>query len=942
MKILSSENTHIEGNIFTLAFSGVLEKEYLNLFYTKSIRHVRLSLLLAIFIYSVFGVLDHWIVPEVRDDLWFIRFALFCPYVILIYIFSYTEYFKKYMQLSIYSVVLFAGIGIIAMILIAPYPSNYSYYAGLILVFLYGYTFFKLRFIWATFAGWAIVISYEFAAIFLTNTPIEILISNNFFFLSGNFIGMIAGYSIEFYSRRDFLQTRLLEEEKKKVDAARQNLELRVEERTTQLVTVNEELINKISEQIITEEALRRRVDSEQLITTLSTQFIHLQFKELEDGMKNTVKAIGEFAQVCCSDLYLYKSNSLKDQPSFELFHKWENENSNFIDTFTPLDLSWTMTQLEDQKPVIIEDVDDFPKNAHNDRNMIASAGIKSIIIMPLMSKNNLVGFIGFDSMKDKVKWSKEKISLLKIVGDLLVLAYERKNTEELLQQSEKQYQTLFEKSRDVVFISTPEGNFIDMNPAGLDLFGYSSKEEILKINIAKDLYANPEDRQKFRTIIDRDGHITEFEFKLKTKDGKNLIAVETATALRDKSGKILVYQGIIRDITKKRKLEQQLFQSQKMDSIGMLAGGIAHDFNNILTALRGYSDLALMKMPENSVGTNEISGISRGIERAEDLTRQLLAFSRKQIIEPHVININKVIINLEKMMRRLIGEDINLKTILSGDIDHIKADPGQIEQILVNLVINARDAINQIDIKTQDKKITIETKQIYLDFNYIVNHPEVKVGDYLLIAVSDTGSGMKDETISKIFEPFYTTKSNGKGTGLGLSTVYGIVKQNNGNIYVYSEPNKGSTFKIYWPTTDLDIVAEYKDEPSEEMARGEETILFVEDDDEVRKFMNRTLKTLQYNTFEACNGLEALEIVRRNKLKLDLLITDVIMPEMGGKELAEEIVKFVPGIKILFTSGYTDNHIVRSGRLDQGINFLQKPFSIKEISKKIRYILEN
>ena len=229
-----------------------------------------------------------------------------------------------------------------------------------------------------------------------------------------------------------------------------------------------------------------------------------------------------------------------------------------------------------------------------------------------------------------------------------------------------------------------------------------------------------------------------------------------------------------------------------------------------------------------------------------------------------------------------------------------------------------------------------MKPNKYYLDFSYIVNHPEVQVGDYLLIAVSDTGSGMKEETISKIFEPFYTTKSNGKGTGLGLSTVYGIVKQNKGHIYVYSEPNKGSTFKIYWPTTDLDIVAEYKDEPSEEMARGEETILFVEDDDEVRKFMNRTLKTLQYNTFEACNGLEALEIVRRNKLKLDLLITDVIMPEMGGKELAEEIVKFVPGIKILFTSGYTDNHIVRSGRLDQGINFLQKPFSIKEISKKI------
>ena len=261
MKILSSENRIIEGNIFSLSFAGALEKEYLYIFYNNSLRHVRLSLLLAIFIYSVFGILDHWIVPEVKEDLWLIRFALFCPYVLLIYLFSYTKHFKKYMQLSIFSVVLFAGIGIIAMILIAPFPGNYSYYAGLILVFLYGYTFFKLRFIWATFAGWAIVISYEFAAIFLTNTPIEIFINNNFFFLSGNFIGMIVGYSIELYSRRDFLHTRLLKEEKKKVDEARRNLEKRVEERTKQLVTVNEELIDRICEQKDAEEALRRRVD---------------------------------------------------------------------------------------------------------------------------------------------------------------------------------------------------------------------------------------------------------------------------------------------------------------------------------------------------------------------------------------------------------------------------------------------------------------------------------------------------------------------------------------------------------------------------------------------------------------------------------------------------------------------------------------------------------
>jgi PAS domain S-box-containing protein len=524
----------------------------------------------------------------------------------------------------------------------------------------------------------------------------------------------------------------------------------------------------------------------------------------------------------------------------------------------------------------------------------------------------------------------------------MLVLAFERKNTEELLRQSEEQYRNLFEKSSDVVFISTPEGRFIDINPAGIKLFGFSSKEEVLNINIADDLYADPDERERFRTIIDRDGQIKEFEFKLKTKDGNEIIAIETTTVLCDDSGNVVAYQGIIRDITKKRKLENQLFQSQKMDSIGMLAGGIAHDFNNILTALRGYTDMALMKISQDAPEENEIKGISRGIERAEDLTRQLLAFGRKQIIESKVIDINQVILNLEKMLARLIGEDINLKTILAEDIGQVKADPGQIEQILVNLIINARDAINQKDSHTTDKKITIETKQVYLDFGYVVNHPEVMVGDYFMIAVSDTGCGMDDNQISKIYEPFYTTKSPGKGTGLGLSTVYGIVKQNQGNIYVYSEINKGSTFKIYWPMTEQELVSDYAEVREEALIYGEESILFVEDDEEVRKFICQALKSLNYDIIEASNGLDALEIVKKNNIKLDLLITDVIMPEMGGKELAEEIVKFVPGIKILFTSGYTDNHIVRSGRLDEGINFLLKPFSIKDISKKIRVILEN
>ncbi len=937
-----AENKKFNYNLFKLTFSGNIEKEYFNTFFISSLRHVRISLLIAIFIYAIFGILDHWIVPEVKKQLWFIRYALFCPYVLGVYLFSFTRYFKKYMQQAIFSVVLFAGLGIIAMIVIAPYPGTYSYYTGLILVFFYGYSFFKLRFIWACAAGWAIVIAYEVTALVFTNTPIEIFINNNFFFLGGNFIGMMAGYSIELYSRRDFMQTRMLEVEKKKVEYARLMLEKRVEERTEQLVTVNEELIQRIGEQKITEEALRRKVNFEQLLTTLSTQFIHLRSDEIDTGIKNTIRTIGEFAQVDSSFLYLVGKDSENKTEILKLFYEWNDINVKQDSKFNLVDNQKMINHLKSGESVIVNDVNDIGKASGFGRKDLISNGIKSMIIAPLFFKNNFTGFVGFVCFHKERVWSEEIISLIKISGDLLVLANERRYTEDLLEKSEEQYHTLFEKSSDVVFISSPDGKFKDINPAGVELFGYNLKEEILEINIADDLYVNPNDRIKFRNILDRDGQIKDFEIKLKNREGKEIIAVETATALRDNTGKILAYQGIIRDITKKRKLEQQLFQSQKMESIGLLAGGIAHDFNNILTAIKGYTDLALMKIYPDSPEKSDITGISRGIERAEDLTRQLLAFSRKQIIEPKVISISHVILNLEKMLRRLIGEDLNLKTVLSKNTDHIKADTGQIEQILVNLIINARDAISQKNSSTADKKITIETKQIYLDFSYVVNHPEVKVGDYLQISVSDTGCGMNEELLSKIFEPFFTTKTNGKGTGLGLSTVYGIVKQNHGNIYVYSEVNKGTTFKIYWPTTDLELISDYTEETDEELIAGEETILFVEDDIEVRRFMVEALKSLNYNILEASNGVEALKLVKRNGIKLDLLITDVIMPEMGGKELAEEIVKIVPGIKILFTSGYTDNHIVRSGRLDKGTNFLQKPFSMKDISSKIRLIVDN
>jgi PAS domain S-box-containing protein len=929
-------------NLLTLSFSKEQEDIFREDFFKKSLWQVRLGLLLAILVYGIFGFLDASIVPEVKVRLWFIRYAVFVPYVFLVFLFSYSSHFKKYMQVTIASVVLLAGLGIIAMIIIAPYPGNYSYYAGLILVFIYGYTFFKLRFIWATISGWLIVLAYEFAALYISHTPWVILVNNNYFFLTGNILGMFACYSIELYLRQNYVQTNLLEIEKKKVDDANQLLERRVQERTKQLVQTNEELQHRISEQQLVEQALKQKVELEQLITTLSTQFIHLELDEIETGIQNTLKTIGEFAGAECSYIYIFQRNGTRASNNFQwccdkIPVELKRQRGKSVKHLT-----WFIDKIKQFETVNMNCLNDLPSNEKADKKWLIAKGIKSVIRVPMIFKGDVVGFIGLEAIKKEKTWTEEIASLLKIVGDMLVIALERKRSEALRMQSEQKYRTLFAKSKDVVFISTPKGKILDINPAGLELFGYSSKEEISGIDIAKSMYANPKDRKNYQQILERLGHIKDFELVLKRKDGQYINVLETTTAVRDEYGKILAYHGIVRDVTTRRKLEQQLFQSQKMESIGMLAGGIAHDFNNILTAIRGYTDLILLKMREKDCNHGHMQGILKGIKNAENLTRQLLAFSRRQIIEPKTINIKKVISNLDKMLKRLIGEDINLETILAGNISHIKADPGQIEQILVNLVINARDAINLRTDQAREKKITVETREVYLDPSYVARHPGCSVGQYVLITVSDTGIGMDEEAIEKIFEPFFTTKARGKGTGLGLSTVYGIVKQNSGSIYVYSEPDKGTTFKIYWPSTEESETVEFVDELDEELFNGDETILFVEDDKDIRDFVCDALKSLNYEIYKASNGVQALKLLEKNNIGIDLLVTDVIMPEMGGKELAEEILKIVPGIKILFTSGYTDNHIVRSGRLNKGINFIQKPFSIKDMAKKIRYVIEN
>jgi CheY-like chemotaxis protein len=372
------------------------------------------------------------------------------------------------------------------------------------------------------------------------------------------------------------------------------------------------------------------------------------------------------------------------------------------------------------------------------------------------------------------------------------------------------------------------------------------------------------------------------------------------------------------------------------MEGIGRLAGGVAHDFNNLLTVMTGYGEMARETLSPTDPAREDLGELLKAAERATDLTRQLLAFARKQAIEPRILNLNELILDMGRLLRRLIGEDIELVTHPAPDLGQAKVDRGQIEQVVVNLAINARDAM------PDGGKLTIETKNATLDDLYAQRHLEVSAGDYVLLAISDTGVGMDAEVQSHLFEPFFTTKAAGKGTGLGLATCYGIVKQHGGSIGVYSEVGHGTTFKIYLPR----IIP-----PTEEIAhrneingllRGVETVLLVEDEVAVRALAARVLRAQGYTVLEAANGDEALALAQdRGETEIDLLLTDVIMPQIGGRELAARLAMLIPTVKILYMSGYTDDAIVHHGRLEPGTVFLHKPFSPAALARKVREVLD-
>lgn len=511
----------------------------------------------------------------------------------------------------------------------------------------------------------------------------------------------------------------------------------------------------------------------------------------------------------------------------------------------------------------------------------------------------------------------------------------QRKRAEELLQESEKKYRALFEELKDVVFMSTPDGKLLDINPAGVELFGYSSREELLKVDVYQDLYFNRQDRKLLEQKLAQQGFVKDFELIMKRKDGQKLIVLETATAVRDEAGAIVAYRGMLRDVTEQKQLEEQLRQSQKIEAIGRLAGGVAHDFNNLLTVIMGFSDRLLKGLGQDDPLHRNAVEIRKAAERAASLTHQLLAFSRRQILTPRILNLNTIIINLEGMLQRLIGEHIELITVLGPNLGRVKADPGQIEQVILNLVVNARDAM------PQGGKLIIETANFDADEMYIRRHPTIQLGTYVMLSVSDTGVGMDEETRSHLFEPFFTTKEVGKGTGLGLSTVYGIIKQSGGNIRVYSELGQGTTFKVFLPCVTEDIKTTELNKASDLSLHGSETILLVEDQEKVRTLIRESLQRNGYTVLEAGHGMEALQVSEQHEGSIDLLVTDIVMPQMGGRELVQHLTPLRPEMKVLYISGYTDNAFAQNNSVGSDVAFLQKPFTPDVLIRKVREVLD-
>jgi len=570
----------------------------------------------------------------------------------------------------------------------------------------------------------------------------------------------------------------------------------------------------------------------------------------------------------------------------------------------------------------------------------IVASGTPSVswLGVPLVAEDRTIGVLAVQSYSEGTRYGPRDIEILGFVSTQIALAIERKRSEAALRRSEEQHRAIVDGVRDTIFAVTAEGILTALNPFFEESTGWARHEwlgrSILDIVHPEDVEAA---RGLFRRAINREPHPVAL-FRVRTKDGAFRLAEASVSAERV-GDRIMSLLGIARDITERVALEQKLRHSQKMEAVGQLAGGIAHDFNNLLTTIISYSDLLLSALDERDPRRADVEEILRAGNRAAGLTRQLLAYSRRQVLQPKVLDLNTVVQGAEKLVRRLIGEDIRVVTRLAPNLGPVRADPGQLEQVILNLAVNARDAMPEggtLTLATQDR--TLDPTTVSFTAGQGVFGPE----PYVELTVTDTGVGMDAETRAHVFEPFFTTKDVGKGTGLGLSTAYGIVKQSGGYIWVESAPGRGASFHVALPRVAVaPACPEPATLPTPRAGPGSETILIAEDEPGVRAAARTILKRLGYRVLDAENGAAALRVASGHPATIDLLLTDVVMPGMNGRALADQLTRLRPGLRVLYMSGYPNHAIVQQGILEPGLAFVAKPFTPRALGEKVRETLD-
>ncbi len=570
-------------------------------------------------------------------------------------------------------------------------------------------------------------------------------------------------------------------------------------------------------------------------------------------------------------------------------------------------------------------------------RGEVESIGTPSLdwLGVPLKSGTACIGVLVVQTYNENTRFGERDREILKFVSQQLAATIEHKRYEEALRRSEARSRSLILSAAFGICRCTLGGRFLDVNPALINMLGHGSVEDLLKLDARREVFVNPQGLDRLAEDYRRTGSLNGVELQWRRKDGRVIIVRLSGCAATISDEPEEVLELIAEDITDRRQLEEQLRQAQKMDAVGRLAGGVAHDFNNLLMVINGYTEVLLEQLEQGSAMHHKVQSIQQAADRAATLTRQLLAFSRKQLLELKVVNVNIVIGDMERLLRPLIGENIELVTRLSPETGHTRADAGQLEQVIMNLVVNAKDAM------PEGGKLTVESSDVTVRHSFR-EHRFIQPGRYAVISVTDTGHGMDKETQSRIFEPFFTTKEKGKGTGLGLSTVYGIVKQSSGYVFAQSELGAGTTFYVYLPRVE-DSAEELSPAQSQQSeAGGCETVLLVEDEESVRELVRLTLAARGYKVLEAENGECGLRVSESFKENIDILITDVVMPGIGGRELAKKLLALRPGISVLYLSGYTEDAVITQGAPGPSTAFLQKPFTLQNLAKKVREVLRS